>query len=129
MEQQGDVTVTLHLDTASTANYGDPTTPANLEDPPAADITTEAPPSYNGRVDLNTNYVVYNRKTTGEGYGLRLTRQPLDTDWYYQETEVIVSNPLTIVWIAIPLLIQTLFIFSIGYFAKKFPAGLLFDSN
>lgn len=30
--------------------------------------------------------------------------------------EVIVSNPLTIVWIAIPLLIQTLFIFSIGYF-------------
>jgi ACR3 family arsenite transporter len=30
--------------------------------------------------------------------------------------EVIVSNPLTIFWIAIPLLIQTLFIFSIGYF-------------
>ena len=93
IEQQGDVTVTLHLDTASAANYGDPTTPANLEDPPAADITTEAPPSYNGRVDLNTQYVVYNRKTTGEGYGLRLTRQPLDTDWYYQETEVIITNP------------------------------------
>jgi ACR3 family arsenite transporter len=30
--------------------------------------------------------------------------------------DVIVSNPLTIVWIAIPLLIQTLFIFSLGYF-------------
>ncbi|MBL4607732.1 MAG: ACR3 family arsenite efflux transporter [Pseudomonadales bacterium] len=30
--------------------------------------------------------------------------------------EVIVSNPLTILWIAIPLLIQTLFIFSLGYF-------------
>ena len=30
--------------------------------------------------------------------------------------EVIVSNPLTILWIAIPLVIQTLFIFSIGYF-------------
>ncbi len=30
--------------------------------------------------------------------------------------EVIVNNPLTIVWIAIPLLIQTIFIFSIGYF-------------
>jgi len=30
--------------------------------------------------------------------------------------DVIVSNPLTILWIAIPLLIQTLFIFSLGYF-------------
>ncbi|NOR55957.1 MAG: ACR3 family arsenite efflux transporter [Sulfurovum sp.] len=30
--------------------------------------------------------------------------------------EVIVNNPLTILWIAIPLLIQTLFIFSLGYF-------------
>ena len=30
--------------------------------------------------------------------------------------EVIVSNPLTILWIAIPLLIQTLFIFALGYF-------------
>lgn len=30
--------------------------------------------------------------------------------------EVIVSNPLTILWIAIPLLVQTVFIFSLGYF-------------
>jgi ACR3 family arsenite transporter len=30
--------------------------------------------------------------------------------------EVIVANPLTIVWIAIPLFIQTVLIFSIGYF-------------
>jgi len=30
--------------------------------------------------------------------------------------EVIIDNPLTILWIAIPLLIQTVFIFSIGYF-------------
>lgn len=30
--------------------------------------------------------------------------------------EVIVNNPLTILWIAIPLIIQTLFIFSLGYF-------------
>lgn len=30
--------------------------------------------------------------------------------------EVIISNPLTIFWIAIPLFIQTVFIFSIGYF-------------
>lgn len=30
--------------------------------------------------------------------------------------EVIINNPLTILWIAIPLSIQTVFIFSIGYF-------------
>ncbi len=31
--------------------------------------------------------------------------------------EVIINNPLTILWIAIPLFIQTVFIFVIGYFA------------
>ncbi len=30
--------------------------------------------------------------------------------------EIIISNPLTILWIAIPLFIQTVFIFGIGYF-------------
>ena len=30
--------------------------------------------------------------------------------------EVIINNPLTILWIAIPLFIQTIFIFTIGYF-------------
>ncbi len=33
--------------------------------------------------------------------------------------EVILGNPLTIVWIAIPLFIQTLLIFSLGYAAAK----------
>ena len=33
--------------------------------------------------------------------------------------EVILSNPLTILWIAIPLTIQTLFIFAIGYVLAK----------
>jgi ACR3 family arsenite transporter len=30
--------------------------------------------------------------------------------------DIIISNPLTIIWIAIPLFIQTIFIFVIGYF-------------
>ena len=33
--------------------------------------------------------------------------------------EVIVANPLTIVWIAIPLALQTLLIFAIGFFAAR----------
>ncbi len=36
--------------------------------------------------------------------------------------DIIIKNPLTILWIAIPLFVQTVFIFSIGYFfiARKF---------
>ena len=41
--------------------------------------------------------------------------------------EVIVSNPLTILWIAIPLLIQTLFIFSLGYFVFSRWLGLSYQ--
>jgi len=33
--------------------------------------------------------------------------------------EVIVSNPLTIVWISIPLFIQTILIFGLGYWLAK----------
>ena len=33
--------------------------------------------------------------------------------------EVILANPLTILWIAIPLFIQTVFIFGLTYFAAK----------
>ncbi len=33
--------------------------------------------------------------------------------------EVILNNPLTILWIAVPLLIQTVFIFALGYFIAK----------
>ena len=52
--------------------------------------------------------------------------------------EVITSNPLTIVWIAIPLFIQTILIFAIGYGAARFfklsyedaaPAAMIGASN
>ncbi|MBW2653664.1 MAG: ACR3 family arsenite efflux transporter [Deltaproteobacteria bacterium] len=52
--------------------------------------------------------------------------------------EVITSNPLTIVWIAIPLFIQTLLIFALGYGAAKLmnlkyedaaPAAMIGASN
>lgn len=52
--------------------------------------------------------------------------------------EVILSNPMTIVWIAIPLIIQTLFIFALGYALAKWlklsyhdaaPAAMIGASN
>lgn len=52
--------------------------------------------------------------------------------------EVIIANPLTILWIAIPLFIQTIFIFAIGYwtarliklpYADAAPAAMIGASN
>ncbi len=52
--------------------------------------------------------------------------------------EVIIANPLTIVWIAIPLFIQTIFIFALGYSAARLlkfkyedaaPAAIIGASN
>ena len=52
--------------------------------------------------------------------------------------EVITANPLTIVWIAIPLFIQTIFIFALGYGAARLlkfkyedaaPAAMIGASN
>jgi len=52
--------------------------------------------------------------------------------------EVITANPLTILWIAIPLFIQTILIFAVGYAAAKFlkfkyedaaPAAMIGASN
>jgi arsenite transporter len=52
--------------------------------------------------------------------------------------EVILNNPLTIVWIAIPLLIQTVFVFALGYALARFlrltydkaaPAAMIGASN
>jgi len=42
--------------------------------------------------------------------------------------EVIVSNPLTILWIAIPLFIQTVMIFGLGYLAAKL-LGLSYEDS
>ncbi|RMD59786.1 MAG: arsenic resistance protein, partial [Nitrospirae bacterium] len=52
--------------------------------------------------------------------------------------EIIVTKPLTILWIAIPLFIQTIFVFSIGYTAARLiklryedaaPASMIGASN
>jgi len=42
--------------------------------------------------------------------------------------DVIIGNPLTILWIAIPLIVQTLVIFSLGYFALSRWCRLSYDN-
>ncbi|UBM34848.1 ACR3 family arsenite efflux transporter [Bremerella sp. TYQ1] len=41
--------------------------------------------------------------------------------------DVILSNPLTILWIAVPLFLQTVIIFALGYVASKF-TGLTYEN-
>ena len=57
---------------------------------------------------------------------------------FASQTEVILSNPLHIILIAVPLTIQTVFIFAISYVASKLlklshdiaaPAGMIGASN
>ena len=98
--QVGDVTVTFAASTANTASYGNATTPADEEDPPAANITSTGSPTQAGLVTINDDFTVYNRNTDANGFGLRLTRQPVESDWYFTTTETVdgaVSSSKTVV--------------------------------
>ncbi len=87
--QQGDVTVTFRAATASGANYGDPTDPTAAEDPPAPDVPSTGSNVSSTLTTISTDWNLYNKKSSGEGFGLRLIRQPIDTDWYFQTTNTV----------------------------------------
>ena len=78
---------------ANAENYGDPTTPASKEDPPAVSITSTGDPYGPGSTIVNNTWTVHNRDHDSYGWGLRLTRQPVEKDWYFGTTEAIVANP------------------------------------
>ena len=44
-------------------------------------------------VNKTLDWTLTNANSDAHGFGLRLIRQPIDTDWYFQTTEVISSNP------------------------------------
>ncbi len=87
--QQGDVTVTFRAATASGANYGDPTDPTAAEDPPAPDVTSTGSNVSSTSTIISNEWNLYNKKSSGEGFGLRLIREPVDTDWYFQTTNTV----------------------------------------
>lgn len=97
--QVGDVVVTFAVSTANTASYGDATTPADEEDPPAANITSTGVPSTAGPY-VTTSWSVYNRNTDANGYGLRLIREPVASDWYFTTQDTVngaVSSSRTVI--------------------------------
>ena len=93
ISQVNDVNVVFGVTTGNTQFYGDPTTPSTLENPPAVSVTSTASPTQTGSTTVSNTWTVYNRDDETYGFGLRLIRQPIEKDWYFETTEAIVTNP------------------------------------
>ena len=83
INQVGDSTLTFTPLSATSSNYGDMPT----------SITSVASPGiFNATKSLSWD--LPGVQNDARGFGLRLIRQPIDTDWYFQTTEAILSNPI-----------------------------------
>jgi len=83
IDQVGDSTLTFTPLSATSSNYGDMPT----------SITSVASPG----IFSATKSLIWDLPgvlSDARGFGLRLIRQPIDTDWYFQTTEAILSNPI-----------------------------------
>ena len=56
-------------------------------------VTSTVTPTLTSSVTKQLDWDVINTDSDANGFGLRLIRQPINTDWYFQTTEVISSNP------------------------------------
>jgi len=59
----------------------------------AASIESVASPALTSSVVKALDWDLKNTESDAAGFGLRLIRQPINTDWYLQNTEAISSNP------------------------------------
>ena len=53
------------------------------------DITSSGPTNIAANVVKNLEWTLSNATTDANGFGLRLIRQPVETDWYYETTETV----------------------------------------
>jgi len=81
--QVGDSTLTFTPLSATSSKYDG--MPSNI-------TSVGSPGTFNATKSLNWDLL--GAQSDANGFGLRLIRQPIDTDWYFQTTEVISSNPL-----------------------------------
>ena len=81
--QVADTTLTFTPATASSASYQ--TFPSS--------VTSTVSPTSISAVKKALSWDVVNTDSDAQGFGLRLIRQPINTDWYFQTTEAISSNP------------------------------------
>jgi len=81
--QVANSTLTFTPLSATSSKYGD--MPFNI-------TSVTSPGVFNATKSLSWDLLGALSDTNG--FGLRLIRQPIDTDWYFQTTEVILSNPI-----------------------------------
>ena len=81
--QVADVVLTFTPATANSSSYK--TFPSS--------VTSTVTPTLMSGVIKQLDWDVVNTDSDANGFGLRLIRQPINTDWYFQTTEVISSNP------------------------------------
>ena len=83
IDQVGNSTLTFTPISATSSNYGD--MPDNI-------TSVASPGIFSATKSLNWD--LPGVLSDARGFGLRLIRQPIDTDWYFQTTEAILSNPI-----------------------------------
>lgn len=81
--QVADVTLTFTPITANSASY------QTFSSTGAANITSTATPVLTSSVLKSLSWDVKNTSSDAQGFGLRLIRQPIDTDWYFTTTETV----------------------------------------
>ena len=85
--QLTNTTLTFTPATANSASY------QTFASTGAANITSTGVPSVPTTIVKDVSWIVKNTNSDAQGFGLRLIRQPIDSDWYFQTTKVISLNP------------------------------------
>ena len=80
LTQVANSTVTFAVATA-TSNYS--------SSPAATNVTTTGSSASSSSTAVDADYTVTNVSNDSYGFGLRLIRQPIDTDWYFTTTETV----------------------------------------
>ena len=86
LSQTADSTLTFTVATANTNNYTTWSSSNNI-------VSTSNPSQTNIAATKTVAWQLTNASNDTYGFGLRLIRQPLDTDWYYEKDLAISSNP------------------------------------
>jgi hypothetical protein len=83
--QNANATLTFTIATANTNNYTSWSSGNN--------VTSTGSPGVATSITKTLDWTLRNAQNDTYGFGLRLIRQPLDTDWYYEKDLAISSNP------------------------------------
>ena len=81
ISQVADTTITFGLTTTNADNY--------TASPPAANKTSQGSSAKKHLEKFDTNWTVTNTASDAYGFGLRLIRQPLESDWVFRKEQTV----------------------------------------